>query len=223
DSVAQEEIGHRWRTMMSKKLFAIWLFAICIVFASSGCIFNGGDGNKPPDAPSITCPTEAEIDEEVAVTVKSFDPNGDRVAYKVRFGDDVDSEWSEYFPSGQDVIFIHRYERAGDYRVKAIASDAKSNGEWSEDKWIKIKTDLPPRLISILGTCLPGCEEMWKELKGTHFYGNRYGWPDYDEAERLGMKVFVNIRADDWRFSLEEQGELSRLRDYVKTNVMRAR
>lgn len=50
------------------------------------------------------------------------------------------------------------------------------------------------RKMAILGTCLPRCESMWKDLKGTHFYGNRYDWPGYDEAERLGMKVFVNIR-----------------------------
>ena len=52
------------------------------------------------------------------------------------------------------------------------------------------------RKISILGTCLPGCESMMKDLGFTHAYGNRYGWPDYDEVERLGMKVFVNIHDD---------------------------
>ena len=53
------------------------------------------------------------------------------------------------------------------------------------------------RKISILGTCLPGCEAMMKDLGFTHAYGNRYGWPDYDLVESLGMKVFVNIRGEN--------------------------
>ncbi len=205
----------------------IWLFILVVglAFGLQGCTTE--DKNKPPGAPSISLPSEADINEAVVVIVRSTDPEQNEIAYKVRFGDGVDSEWSEYFPSGQDVTFTHKYEEAGDYRVKTVASDREAIGEWSEDKWIKIKTSLPPppepRLISILGTCLPGCESMWKDLGGTHFYGNRYGWPDYDEVERLGMKVFVNIRADDWRFSLEEQQELSKLREYVKSNVTRAK
>lgn len=58
---------------------------------------------------------------------------------------------------------------------------------------------VPPmtiRKISVLGTCLPGSEQMMKDLQFTHAYGNRYDWPNYDEVERLGMKVFVNIRGD---------------------------
>lgn len=50
------------------------------------------------------------------------------------------------------------------------------------------------RKMTILGTCLPRCEEMWLDLNGTHFYGNRWDWPSYEEAERLGLKVFLNIR-----------------------------
>ncbi len=210
---------------MNKILLLV--LVVGLAFGLSGC--NGGGVNNPPSAPSISLPSEAKISEEITITVRSTDPENNEIAYKVRFGDGVDSEWSEYFPSGQEAMFTHKYEEVGDYRVKTVASDSQAIGEWSEDKWIKIKTSLPPppppepRLISILGTCLPSCESMWKDLGGTHFYGNRYYWPDYDEIERLGMKVFVNIRADDWRFSLEEQEELSILREYVKSDVIRAR
>lgn len=216
-------IRHLEKEIQMNKILLTILVA-GFAFGLSGC--NGGNGNRPPSAPSINIPIEAVINKEVVVTVSSTDPEQNEVAYKVRFGDGMDSEWSEYFPSGQEVTFTHKYGEVGDYRVKAVASDREAIGEWSEDKWIKIKTDIPPpepRLISILGTCLDGCQDMWKELGGTHFYGNRYYWPDYDEVERLGMKVFVNIRADDWRFSLEEQEELSRLREYVKSNLTKAK
>lgn len=202
----------------------LFILVIGLAFGLTGCI--DGEKNSPPNAPSIEIPVEAEINEEVEITVTSTDLDGNEIAYKIRYGDGVDSDWSVYFPSGQETTFTHKYEEARDYRVKAVASDRQAIGEWSEDKWIKIKTDIPPpepRLISILGTCLPGCEQMMKDLGFTHAYGNRYGWPDYDLVESLGMKVFVNIRADDWRFSLEEQQELSRLREYVKSNVTRAK
>ncbi len=71
----------------------------------------------------------------------------------------------------------------------------------------QVKPPVEIRKMAILGTCLPGCEEMWKELGGTHFYGNRFGWPDYDEAERLGMKVFVNIRG---QYGYPTEAEITR-------------
>lgn len=85
-----------------------------------------------------------------------------------------------------------------------------------------------PRVWAILGTCLDTCQYMWKEIGGGHykslsFYGNRYGWPGHDLVEELGMKMFINIRADDWRFSPEEQEELSQLREYVKSSITEAK
>jgi len=84
------------------------------------------------------------------------------------------------------------------------------------------------RLIAILGTCLDTCQWMWKEIGGEYyeqcrFYGNRYGWPGHDLVEQLGMRMFINIRADDWRFGVEEQEELSRLRNYVKSTLTQAK
>lgn len=63
-------------------------------------------------------------------------------------------------------------------------------------EWPEKEPEVEIRKMAILGTCLPGCEGMMKDLGFTHAYGNRTGWPNYDEVERLGMKVFVNIRDD---------------------------
>ncbi len=204
------------------KIF-LFILVVGLAFGLTGCI--DGKKNNPPSVPSISLPSEAKVNEEITITVRSVDPDRDDLVYRIRFGDGNDS-WSDYYPSGQEVVFTYKYPVASFYEVTTRAFDRNTTSEWSEIKWIQIKTDIPPpepRLISILGTCLPGCEQMMKDLGFTHAYGNRYGWPDYDEVERLGMKVFVNIRADDWRFSLEEQQELSGLREYVKSNVTRAR
>lgn len=66
--------------------------------------------------------------------------------------------------------------------------------KWPENDEPELKE---PRRMAVLGTCLPGCESMMKDLGFTHAYGNRMGWPDYNECERLGMKVFVNVRDDN--------------------------
>jgi hypothetical protein len=53
------------------------------------------------------------------------------------------------------------------------------------------------RKMAILGTCLPNTPiEHMKNLGFTHFYGNRTWWPNYDEVEQHGLKVFYNIRID---------------------------
>jgi len=69
-------------------------------------------------------------------------------------------------------------------------------GKKPKDIFYPDEPEVEIRKISILGTCLPGCESMMEDLRFTHAYGNRYDWPNYDEVERLGMKVFVNIRGD---------------------------
>lgn len=76
------------------------------------------------------------------------------------------------------------------------------------------KSQVTIRKVAILGTCLPGCEEMMKELGGVHYkkmsaYGNRTGWPNYSELERLGMKVIINIRDD-----ISEAGIIQMVQEY---------
>jgi len=200
---------------MSKILTLVLIMGL--VFGLTGCI--GPDGNRPPNAPIISCPTEAKINEEVAVTVKSFDPDGDRVALKVRFGDGTDSDWSDYVPSNTPVVFTYKYQEAGDYGIRAVASDEKARGKWSEDRWIKIKTSQPPpqRKMSILWcgdenwgemaegisapaikTLLREAAQTWEEggYGGTHVVGfmERFK-PDWLEGYKV--KLIMYLKTDD--------------------------
>jgi len=193
---------------MNNKILTFALI-VGLVFGLTGCI--GPEKNRPPDIPSISLPAEAEVNEEVVVTTRSVDPDRDELCYRIRFGDG-DEDWSDYHPSGQEVAFTHKYKEASNYGVTARAYDRKVVSEWSEEKWIRIKTSQPPpvpRLDPILGTCLPGCEQMMWDLLFRSSYGNREGWPNYDELERLGLKVFVNIRTD---------GEMTE--EFVKAKVL---
>lgn len=176
---------------MSKILTFVLILGL--VFGLTGCI--GGDGNGPPSVPTVNMPSEAKVDEEVMITVRASDPDGDRIAYKVRFGDGTDSDWSDYVPSGDGVVFAHEYKEVGDYRVKAIASDRKDIGEWSDDKWIRIKTSQPPRVMSILWN---GCQKWAEEYGGTHIIGfSTKPKPDWYEGFNVKLISYLKYLSLD--------------------------
>lgn len=81
--------------------------------------------------------------------------------------------------------------KVGDTKIwKTITTIVE--GDEPKELFYPDEPEVTIRKWAILGTCLDGCQDMWKELEGTHFYGNRYGWPDAERAGKLGMKVFIN-------------------------------
>lgn len=124
---------------MSKILSLILIAGL--VLGLTGCI--DGDRNRSPSVAEISCPATAKTGESVAISVKAYDPNGDRIAYKVAFGDGIQSEWSDYLPSGQAKIFHHTFDKEGVFGVYAIASDRHKNSGWSEKTFIEIRTPTP--------------------------------------------------------------------------------
>lgn len=124
-----------------------WAWGIVVSISISislgyGCI--GPNGNKPPNIPIVSCPIEVRVNEEIAIAVKSFDPDRDEISYKVSFGDGIESEWSEYVQSGQEFIFTHIYEKLGSYNIAAVASDKKEVSRWSDAVTIKVLPRPPP-------------------------------------------------------------------------------
>ncbi len=89
---------------------------------------------------------------------------------------------------------LRSYKIGDTKRVTTVTQIIK--GKEPKEIFYPDEPEVTIRKISILGTCLPGCESMMKDLEFTHAYGNRYDWPNYNEVERLGMKVFVNIHDD---------------------------
>ena len=111
--------------------------------------------------------------------------------------------WDTFVALGRDInnVEIIPFDKLKSYKVgdtlkvKMVKEIVK--GKEPRDIFYPDEPEVTIRKISILGTCLPGCESMMKDLNFTHAYGNRYYWPDYDEVERLGMKSFINIRPDN--------------------------
>jgi len=122
---------------MSKIVSVFLVLVVGMVLGLAGCITP--DRNKLPSVAEVSCPATAKTGESVAISVKAYDPNGDRIAYKVAFGDGVQSEWSEFLPSGQVKVFHHTYSRAKTFGIYAIASDHHHlNSGWSDKTFIKI-------------------------------------------------------------------------------------
>lgn len=175
---------------MSK--FLTLALTVGLVFGLTGCI--DGDKNRSPYVPSISLPEEAMVNEEVKIVVRSVDPDRDELVYRIRFGDG-DEAWSAYHPSGQEVTFTHKYKEALSYGVKVRAFDRKAVSEWSEEKWIKIKTSEPPpqRMMSILWM---GCEKWIEEFGGTHlvsFHSNCWPWW-YEEHPKVKLIMYFKYK-----------------------------
>jgi len=90
------------------------------------------EGNCRPSAPGVSGDSSAELGEEIEIKVRTTDPDGDRVAYLIDWGDGTGMAWTVFFNSGQEVTFIHTYAGVGEYDVYARAKDEnESLSDWS--------------------------------------------------------------------------------------------
>jgi len=88
--------------------------------------------NEPiiPNAPEIIGPISGEIDNEYEYTFNSVDPENNDIKHYISWGDG-DSEWTDYYPSGEDVTVMHTWEDEGDFSVVALAMNTNDNiGSW---------------------------------------------------------------------------------------------
>jgi len=95
--------------------------------------------NSPPSVPNILSgPSEGYNKSLYDFSVKSSDPDGDRIAYIFNWGDGNISK-SEFFGSGTVVIQNHSWDQAGFYSVTVAATDKQGdNSGFSEACAIKI-------------------------------------------------------------------------------------
>lgn len=183
---------------MNNKMLTLALIT-AFIFGLTGCI--GGDKNRPPNAPSIACPIEAEVDEEVAITVRSTDPDRDRISYKVAFGNGAESDWSSYLESGESATFTHIYTQTGDFGVQAIASDThRDNSGWSDSVMIKVLPRPPPIGLERVMFCV-GPDDNFIKIAALgvtviQSYELPYlGLRKFDRIEKLGFDLSSSIQS----------------------------
>jgi subtilisin family serine protease len=85
---------------------------------------------NPPGITSITGETNGDIRTEYVYILNSVDPENHDLRYYISWGDGT-WEWTDYYPSGEDVTINHVYNKKGDYSVVSLAMNTNGNiGPW---------------------------------------------------------------------------------------------
>jgi hypothetical protein len=95
--------------------------------------------NQPPLSPTISGSEKGEVGTEYSCSLFAIDPDGDSVKYRIDWGDGSVEEWSDFFQSGQEIVFSHTFEEKGKYKISAKAKDI--NG--AESNWGEFKVRMP--------------------------------------------------------------------------------
>lgn len=106
-------------------------------------------GNKPPNTPTITGPSQGKVETFYDYTISTIDPEGDNILYWVEWGDGKNSGWVGPYPSGDTIMLSHYWGETGDYLVTVIAKD--TYGEESDFSTpLQMIVTAPPELDIII-------------------------------------------------------------------------
>jgi len=95
--------------------------------------------NKPDKAYGIV---DGEVDKTYSYSTQTTDPDGDLVSYFFDWGDNTNSGWTNYAPSGNSITLSHIWYSKGIYNVIVKAKDENEiESDWSEPLSVSIKGD----------------------------------------------------------------------------------
>jgi len=96
--------------------------------------------NDPPNIPTITDGfTEACTNFGLVFDISTTDPEGDKILYKVDWGDGQISSWLGNYNSGETCNVLHSWENEGTYTIKVKAKDNQGKtSSWSDGHEISI-------------------------------------------------------------------------------------
>jgi nitroreductase len=86
---------------------------------------NQSSQNNPPQAPSISGPSNGQRGIQYNYTIATTDPENDDVYYYVDWADGTHDGWIGPFPSGMMVSFNHTWSQVGTYIIKVKAKDSE--------------------------------------------------------------------------------------------------
>jgi outer membrane protein assembly factor BamB len=101
------------------------------------------EGNSPPEKPSIEGSTNIRYFLQYTYTVETNDPDGDNISYFFDWGDETNSGWTEYVPSGTPISKSHSwklFDVESYFYIKVKAKD--EHDAWSDWERIKITINL---------------------------------------------------------------------------------
>ena len=80
-------------------------------------------GNKAPNTPSISGPSEGKVETFYDYMISTIEPDGENVLYWVEWGDGKNSGWVGPYLSGESITLSHYWSDTGKYPIKVIAKD----------------------------------------------------------------------------------------------------
>lgn len=88
--------------------------------------------NAAPDEPTITGPSEIQVNEVIGYEIQTTDPNDDEISYFIDWGDGSDSGWIGPYPSGEKINESHSWSEQGTHNLKVKAKDL----DGLETEWV---------------------------------------------------------------------------------------
>jgi outer membrane protein assembly factor BamB len=95
--------------------------------------------NEPPSTPTIDGTTSGNIKQNYDYTIVSTDPDRNNISYYVNWGDGTNSGWIGPYPSGQEQIVSHTWNKKGTYTLQVKARDNYS----AESDWGNLSVTMP--------------------------------------------------------------------------------
>jgi hypothetical protein len=117
--------------MKSRRLLPILLVALAALLVGS-C----GKAPLVPDAPKG--PSQWLRNIASACTTSTTDASGVQVSYQFDWGDDTQSEWSQFLDGGVPYADTHSYADNGSFKIKVRAKNSKRASGWSEPLGINV-------------------------------------------------------------------------------------
>jgi hypothetical protein len=99
--------------------------------------------NTCPEAPSINGPKIGKKGQTYQYTISANDPDNHDVSYFIFWGDDESTGWSDYYNSGEEVVFTHEFKKSGSITIKVRARDVlEYTSDWTNFEVVMPRTRL---------------------------------------------------------------------------------
>jgi len=100
---------------------------------------------SPPSGPSL-----GTINDTLLFRVSTTDPDGDDIAYQFDWGTENNSDWSDFFDSGDSITVTHSWNDTGHYNIRVRAMDIKDKvSRWADPHLLVIVISIAPNIPSI--------------------------------------------------------------------------
>ena len=80
------------------------------------------DGIAAPGKPNVNGPSSGKTG-DYTFSFVSTDPNNDKIQYKVDWGDGKNSEYTDFYNSGETAYKTHNYDKKGTYKINVKSID----------------------------------------------------------------------------------------------------